>query len=137
MEALPRVHKVSMISSSSLANFGPAISSPTNVFSTTTCVVVMQAFFGKLNGLAQTSSSGYATVNLSVTQLRSQVEVSAARGARECSLPALLRKRRVPRQTEPATKWAEPGRFLQDRHRDSMGSFRRPGAFSCHSRNSQ
>jgi hypothetical protein len=37
----------------------------------------MQAFFGKLNALAQTSSSGYATVNLSATQLTSQVEVSA------------------------------------------------------------
>src|ERR1700719_1185422 len=45
MEALPRVHSVSIICSSSFASFGPAISSPTNVCITTTCVVLCQIFF--------------------------------------------------------------------------------------------
>src|SRR5580692_3830033 len=44
METGPRVHSVSMICSSSLANLGPAISSPTYVCSITTHVVFVSSF---------------------------------------------------------------------------------------------
>src|SRR3984957_329398 len=45
METGPRLHSVSIICSSSLANLGPAISSPTYVCSITTSVVFMSSRF--------------------------------------------------------------------------------------------